>query len=436
MIAADGPTVVSPLHSVGISFSCDGDKALRGLKLLGRNFQKPTVFDSDSVEGNLLTPAMRLAEHCACPGGPVIQLHFRRGQPDELETLSPAYFALVMATGIVAIATDVHGVPAAPTILFWLNVVCLGGLAAATGARALRYPAAFTADIRSHSRGVGFFTAVAALGVFGEELVLQMHAVRLAVYFWAAAGALLPIILYGELAVLTVRSDKPGLVDGLNGAWLVSVVAAQSVSILTVSLLATGILADLQQPLMFAALVVWLGAGAMYLWLITLIFYRYTFLPMAPEDFTPPYWINMGAVAISTLAGATLLSQAALSPIVTELTPFITGFTLFFWAIGSFWIPMLAILWVWSHLIRGLPFAYSPLHWGGVFPLGMYSVCTYRLAQILNAPYLMPVSGAFMIIALVAWAATFAGLVDSRFGGGPPTQPNPSGSTAQGRADP
>lgn len=36
---------------------------------------------------------------------------FKRGKPDDLETLHPVYFALVMATGIVAIATDLHGVP-------------------------------------------------------------------------------------------------------------------------------------------------------------------------------------------------------------------------------------------------------------------------------------------------------------------------------------
>ena len=236
-----------------------------------------------------------------------------------------------------------------------------------------------------------------------------------------------------------MRPDKPGLADGLNGAWLLGVVAAQSVSILTVSLLASGALAGRQQGLMFLALVLWLGAGALYLWLIALIFYRFTFLPMAPEDFTPPYWINMGAAAISTLAGASLLGNATLSSIVTAVGPFVAGLTLFFWAIGSFWIPLLAILSVWAHLIRGLPFAYSPLYWGAVFPLGMYSVCTYHLAEILNAPFLAPISSAFMAIAAVAWAATFAGLVDSRLNATPgrnsPTQPHPSGSAAEERAE-
>ena len=83
---------------------------------------------------------------------------------------------------------------------------------------------------------------------------------------------------------------------------------------------------------MFAALILWLGGGALYMWLMTLIFFRYTFLRMSAEDLTPPYWINMGAVAISTLAGATLLREAGLSPMVMEVMPFVKGFTLFFWA--------------------------------------------------------------------------------------------------------
>ncbi|MBM3582183.1 MAG: hypothetical protein FJX37_09500, partial [Alphaproteobacteria bacterium] len=74
-----------------------------------------------------------------------------------------------------------------------------------------------------------------------------------------------------------------------------------------------------------------------------------------------------------------------------------------FWAIGIWWIPMLFVLDVWRYLIRGVPFAYDPLYWGGVFPLGMFSVCTYHLAKVLDAPFLMPLSFAFMIIAAVAW---------------------------------
>lgn len=200
----------------------------------------------------------------------------------------------------------------------------------------------------------------------------------------------------------------------INGGWLVIVVATQSVSILTVLMVPSFISVDFQKPLMFTALVRWLSGGALYLWLTTLIFFRYTFLPMSAEEFTSPYWINMGSVAISTLAGATLLGQSGLSPVVAELEPFLKGLTLFFWSVGSWWIPLLIVLGVWRYLICGVPFAYNPLYWGGVFPLGMYSVCTYRLVKIVDASFLMPVSFAFMIVAVAAWMAAFIGLVNSR----------------------
>lgn len=340
-------------------------------------------------------------------------LRFARGPRDRLERLDPGYFALVMATGIVALAARLHDVPLLPGVLFWLNAGFLIVLIAATAMRIRRYPRAFAADLKSHSRGVGFFTVVAAFGVFGSELVIQRHAIGAAACLWAVTGLLWIIVLYGIFTLLTVKPEKPSLQVGINGGWLVSVVATQSLAILTLKMLGAGATPGLRQPLIFAALILWLGAGALYLWLITLIFFRYMFLPMAPEDLTPSYWINMGAVAISTLAGADLLELKALSPAIAALVPFVEGLTLFFWAIGSWWIPMLLVLGVWRYLIRGVAFAYDPLYWGGVFPLGMYSVATGRLATDTGASFLMPLSRAFMVLAVVAWIATFAGMTDS-----------------------
>ena len=343
-----------------------------------------------------------------------MRLCLEHGRRDDLKTLHPAYFALVMATGIVSIATYLQGIPVFPRVLFWLNALFLAGLAAATGARILRYPRTFAADIQSHSRAVGFFTTVAAIAVFGTDLVLLIDATEIAAAFWTAATVLWFVTFYGVLGVLTIKPDKPSLADGLNGGWLVSVVAFQSVAMLTVFMSAAGVFPGLQRPLLFAALVLWLGGGALYLWIITLIFFRCTFVHMAPEDLTPPYWINMGAAAISALVGATLIERNALSRDVAEIVPFIKGFTLFYWAIATLWIPMLLVLGVWRYLICGSPLAYGPLWWGAVFPLGMYSVSTYHLATILAASFLLPLSQLFMFIALLAWAATFARLVDSR----------------------
>src|SRR5699024_8441415 len=344
----------------------------------------------------------------------ILGVRFERGEPDHIQTLHPAYFALVMATGIVALAMYIHDVPFLPTVLFCLNIIFLAALLVATGIRIVRYPTDFLADVRSQQRGVGFFTLVAALGVCGSQIMLQFSKPAMAFPFWVASGLLWGVVTYGVFTILTAQQKKPELWTGLNGGWLVSVVATQSVSILTSLLLHAGLFAGQHELLTFMALVFWLGGGALYMWLLTLIFFRFMFQPMSAQDLTPPYWINMGAVAISTLAGTMLPQHAPLSPLIMEILPFVKGLTLMFWAIGTWWIPMLILLGIWYFLIRDNPFTYNPQYWGAVFPLGMYSVCTFRLADMVIAPFLKPLSFCFMLIAVVAWLTTLITLVDSR----------------------
>jgi tellurite resistance protein TehA-like permease len=326
-----------------------------------------------------------------------------------LDSMHPAYFAMVMATGIVSIACHLVGPPAAASILLWLNVAFFAGLCALTVARLVRYPGRVRDDLFNHGRAVGFFTFPAAISVMGSQWLIVAGAWHVAFGFWIAGIVAWIAITYLVLTVLTVKAEKPSLADGINGGWLVSVVAAQAVSVLT-SQLAPGFGPHAPDAL-FAAAAVWLGGGMLYIWIISLIFYRYTFFTMQPSDLAPPYWINMGAVAISTLAGAMLGLQAPLSPLVRELLPFIKGLTLMFWATATWWVPMLIILGVWRHVFRRFPLRYDPLYWGAVFPLGMYAVSTYRLAQVLNEPGLLVVPHAFVWIALAAWAAACIGWI-------------------------
>ncbi|MFY9894052.1 MAG: tellurite resistance/C4-dicarboxylate transporter family protein [Xanthobacteraceae bacterium] len=216
-------------------------------------------------------------------------------------------------------------------------------------------------------------------------------------------------LTYTIFTALTVKRDKPPFEKSITGAWLIAAVATQSVAVL-----ATLIASKWSQPfrleLNFFALAMWLWGGMLYIWIILLIFYRYTFFVLSPEDLTPPYWINMGAMAISTLAGALLVQNAPDAPFLASLLPFLKGFTVFYWATGTWWIPMLIVLGAWRHLIRRVPLHYDPLYWGAVFPLGMYTVATKRMAAALELPFLAPLPPAVFAVALAAWALVCIGL--------------------------
>jgi tellurite resistance protein TehA-like permease len=64
----------------------------------------------------------------------------------------------------------------------------------------------------------------------------------------------------------------------------------------------------------------------------------------------------------------------------------------------------------WRHVVKRYPLTYDHSFWGAVFPLGMYSVCTYRLAREFGLPFLAPLGEAFAWIGLAAWVATALGL--------------------------
>jgi tellurite resistance protein TehA-like permease len=329
-----------------------------------------------------------------------------------LETMSPAYFSMVMATGILSLAAHRLAVPVLPLLLFalnWILFIVIGLLALA---RASWHTHRVVADLSDHSRAPGFFTFVAACGILGSQCMVIGDRLAPAILLGGLGLVAWIVLTYTIFTVLTVKQDKPTLDRGINGGWLLAVVATQSMAALSAQM-AVHVPQPLRLELNFFALSMWLWGGMLYIWMMSLIFYRYTFFRFSPADLSPPYWINMGAMAISTLAGSQLILNTPHAPFLASMLPFIKGFTVFYWATGTWWIPMLLILAIWRHGIMRFPLRYDPLYWGAVFPLGMYAASTQLMSEAMQIDFLGVLPRVFLALGLLAWLIVFVGQMRS-----------------------
>ncbi len=326
-------------------------------------------------------------------------------RPLWLKEFFPGYFAMVMATGIVAVAAQLlhHELVAWP--LFVIALLAYAVLWVVQLARLACFPRAVLADFASHERGPAFLTIVAANGVLGSQFdAFNLLTGLLPVLFWFSLG-LWCVLVYGFLSIVTVGITKPDLEHGLNGAWLLLVVATESLAVLS------GLLAlryGARPPLVFASLAFYLLGSMLYVLLAALIFFRWIFRPMHPAEMGASWWINMGAVAIATLAGAQLMALPGIGGNLAPLVGFVAPFTVLLWSTSTFWIPLLVILFIWKEMRRG-PHGYDPGLWSAVFPLGMYVAATHKIA-VAGLPFLEPAPRLLFWVALLTWALTFIGM--------------------------
>ncbi len=325
--------------------------------------------------------------------------------------LFPGYFSLVMATGTLSVASQLLGYRWIADALLAVNLVAYAMLAGLAVLRLVLFFPRVARDMADHALGPGFFTAVAGTCVLGSQLVVVAGEIAAARALWFLGLGLWAVVTYGFFFAVTIRERKPALASGISGAWLIAAVATQGISLL--GTLVAPSFADGRTAVLFTALGAYLLGAMLYIAIITLILYRLTFVKMAAEHFTPSYWINMGAVAISTLAGSMLVLHAQDWPLLGELLPFIKGFTLLFWVIATWWIPLLVMLMGWRHLWKRHPIRYEPRYWGMAFPLAMYTTATFQLARAEHLDFLVAVSDGFIVVAFAVWILAFLGLLRS-----------------------
>ena len=323
-----------------------------------------------------------------------------------VRTLFPGYFAMVMATGIIAIgaaqqdlpwlADGLYAIAAAAYIVLWVLLAW----------RLVVASKLIAADITSHAKGFAFLTTVAATNVLGSASVVIHNLWTVGWVLWWFSLGLWIFFVYATLFAVVLKGPKPGLDKGINGTWFLLTVSTESVVVLGALLLGRH-----PSDLLAFALIAAFGLGlVLYLIVMTMVFLRWTFAELEPTEADPPAWIAAGAVAITVLAGSNLLGARGASLQIERLAPFIEGIVILAWATATFWFPLMVAIGIWRHVINHVPLRYHPSYWALVFPLGMYGAATFRMLATTELDALSWLPRVTVGVALAAWTAAFAGL--------------------------
>ena len=339
------------------------------------------------------------------------------GMPrDRVRDLHPGWFASVMGTAILAVATYLN--PGNLTVLWdaahglgaGLAVLAYGMGVVMTVAYAVRWAHdrdAAMADLRHPVLGAmhatlpgGLLVLAVMTSVVGPEL-LPAGAVTALIAVLAAVGSVLALVFSVAFAMTLFVGAPPAA--SVNGGWFIPPVVTIIIPMALTPLVphvGPGT-ARLLLALGYAAY----GMGfLLFLMILGLLHDRLVLHPLPPAQLAPTLWIGLGPVAVAALvplalarAGQDLFGVAA--PAVTVLSQL---FGTALWGFGLWWLAIAVTL-----LVRYLRAGPLPFHlgwWAFTFPLGAYTVATMTLARSWQAPVLEGVAVLLYLMLVGFWA--------------------------------
>ena len=320
--------------------------------------------------------------------------------------LAPGYFAFVMASGIISVGLLLEGFDALSVVLLGVCAASFAVLLTLSLWRFAAYRRDLVGDFTDPRRAFGFFTFVAGANVLAIRLGAQGWATGTAVLLVISGMAWLVLGYVVPWTAVLGREERP-VVATANGTWFTWVVASQSVAATAATLepvVTTG-----RSQLALLAVLSWsvgvflYGAAAVFVSL-RLMLYRVT-----PEDLTPPYWVAMGAVAITVLAASRIVEMAD-APMVNATRGLVAGLAVVFWAFATWLIPLLVAAGWWRHVTRRVPLRYGADIWSMVFPLGMYAVAGIYLGDADSLPLVHLIGSVELWVAFAVWLAVLVAM--------------------------
>lgn len=291
-----------------------------------------------------------------------------------------------MSTGIVAVALSLDGRRTLFRILLGVGSVVWIALAVAVPLRAARDRARFAEDVRTPAA----LTSVAGTAVLGAGAIALG-------WQWAGVAALvIATVVWGSLIGPVVGAlSRPAV-----GATLMLTVSTESLAVLA-ALVAVRERADW---LLVAALAAFVLGLALYVLVIS----RFELAQLGSG--WGDHWITGGALAISTLAAATIAEGAkALATLGGGGT--LDAIAVGLWTLTVLWLPVLVL----GEAVRPR-LRYDVRRWATVFPVGMYAACSFAIGTTAGAPAITSFARVWVWVAVAVWLVVFGAMLRRGFG--------------------
>jgi C4-dicarboxylate transporter/malic acid transport protein len=330
---------------------------------------------------------------------------------DAMRLFTPNWFAANMGTGILALLLGqfdslplLHGggfvLWAANSVVFSLFALLFAGrwLWHFDGARRmLGHP------VMSMSLGcIPMALATIANGflIFGIDVFGPVAIGIVQVLWWLEIALAVGCGLAVPVLMMTRHDHRA---EEMTGVWLLPIVAAE-VAAVTGALLLPHLPAADQPGVLLISFILWSFSVPPALGLVALLFIRMILHKLPQANMAASCWLALGPIATGAL-GLLLLGEAAPAALIgTNLAPFadvIAGacllLSVLLWGYGVWWMGLAALITA-RYFTNHVPFNLG--WWAYVFPLGVQTLTTFRLARIWDS-FALGAFGVSLAVALI-----------------------------------
>jgi len=323
-------------------------------------------------------------------------------EPNFIKNFAPSWFASVMGTGILAIASYLYSqyVPLLKDIavvLFYFNVVLFFALLIPWVLRWLLYKKNALSDLEHPILSNFYATIAIAMLVLSSNFIVIGKNMLVGEIFWFIGTAL--TIFFGLVTPFIMFKGEHVTIDHINPAWFIPPVGLIVIPIAG-SLIISQYAGFMREFVLFLNYFGW-GAGFfLYIALFAICINRFILHRPLPNTLAPTVWINLGPIGAGTAALINLVNN---STFITMKEPFFV-FGLIFWGFGIWWVLMAIIMTLYYRKRLGLPYALS--WWAFTFPLGAYVVASHSVATIFHLALVDFIGFALYFLLVFFWSIT------------------------------